>query len=53
MNKVILEPAAQKLADASSKPPFLYQLGPEGARQVLDDIQAAPIRKLDACQPVA
>ena len=47
MNKVILEPAAQKLADASAKPPFLYQLGPEGARKVLDDIQAAPIRKPD------
>lgn len=47
MKKVILEPAAQKLADASSKPPFLYQLGAEGARKVLDDIQAAPIRKLD------
>jgi acetyl esterase/lipase len=43
----VLEPAAQKLADASSKPPFLYQLGAEGARKVLDDIQAAPIRKLD------
>jgi acetyl esterase/lipase len=47
VNRVILEPAAQKLADASSKPPFLYQLGPEGARKVLDDIQAAPIRKPD------
>jgi len=47
VNKVILEPAAQKLADASAKPPFLYQLGPEGARKVLDDIQAEPIRKPD------
>lgn len=47
MNKVILEPAAQKLADASAKPPFLYELGPEGARKVLDDIQSAPIRKPD------
>jgi acetyl esterase len=47
VNRVILEPAAQKLADASAKPPFLYQLGPEGARKVLDDIQAAPIRKPD------
>lgn len=47
MNRVILEPAAQKLADASANPPFLYQLGPEGARKVLDDIQAAPIRKPD------
>jgi acetyl esterase/lipase len=47
MKKLILERAAQELADASSKPPFLYQLGPEAARKVLDDIQAAPIRKLD------
>jgi acetyl esterase/lipase len=47
MNDVILEPAARKLADASARPPFLYQLGPEGARKVLDDIQAAPIAKPD------
>jgi len=50
VKKVILEPAAQKLADASANPPFLYQLGAEGARKVLDDIQAAPIRKLDAAE---
>src|SRR5215510_9236309 len=43
---VILEPAAQELADASSKPPFLYELGPAAARKVLDDLQAAPIDKL-------
>jgi acetyl esterase/lipase len=47
MKKHILEPAAQQLADASSKPPFLYQLGPEGARKFLDDTQAAPIDKPD------
>jgi acetyl esterase len=45
MSNPILEPAAQSLADASAKPPFLYQLGPEGARKVLDDIQAKPIAK--------
>lgn len=43
---VILEPAAQELADASSKPPFLYELAPAAARKVLDDLQAAPIDKL-------
>ena len=42
-----LEPAAQEIADATSKPPFLYGLGPDGARKVLDDIQAAPIAKPD------
>ncbi|MFF3920310.1 alpha/beta hydrolase [Streptomyces sp. NPDC001852] len=47
MTKPILEPAAQEVADASAKPPFLYELGPEGARKVLDDIQAAPVEKPD------
>jgi len=39
MSKQILAPAAQTIADATSKPPFLFQLGPDGARKVLDDIQ--------------
>ena len=43
MSKHFLEPAAQEMADATSKPPFLYELGPDGARKVLDDIQAAPV----------
>ncbi|MET7458944.1 alpha/beta hydrolase [Nonomuraea sp. NPDC005501] len=47
MSEHILEPEAQEIADATSKPPFLYELGPEGARKVLDDIQAAPIDKPD------
>jgi acetyl esterase/lipase len=47
MREHILEPAAQEFADATSKPPFLYRLRPEGARKVLDDIQAAPIEKPD------
>ena len=47
MNDHVLEPAAQQIADATSQPPFLYDLGPEGARKVLDDIQSAPIAKLD------
>src|SRR5215470_10986598 len=45
MSKHLLEPEAQEFADASSKPPFLYELGPDGARKVLDDVQAAPISK--------
>jgi acetyl esterase/lipase len=44
---LVLEPAAQQLAEATSQPPFLYELGPEKARRVLDDIQAEPIEKLD------
>ncbi|MER6032059.1 alpha/beta hydrolase [Streptomyces sp. NPDC001851] len=44
---IVLEPAAQQFADATSQPPFLYELGPEKARRVLDDLQAEPIEKLD------
>jgi len=47
MKKPTLEHAAQQIAEATSKPPFLYDLGPEGARKVLDDIQAAPVPKHD------
>jgi acetyl esterase len=46
MSEHVLEPAAQEIADATSRPPFPYELGPDGARKVLDDIQAAPIEKL-------
>ncbi|KQX07689.1 MULTISPECIES: alpha/beta hydrolase [unclassified Leifsonia] len=47
MHAHILDAEAQAIADATSTPPFLYQLGAEGARKVLDDLQAAPIAKLD------
>jgi acetyl esterase len=43
---VVLEPASQAFVEATSKPPFLYQLTPAEARKVLDDVQAAPIDKL-------
>ena len=43
---VVLEPAAQAFVDATSKPPFLYELTPKDARAVLDDVQSAPIEKL-------
>jgi acetyl esterase/lipase len=46
MSRHVLEAAAQAFADATMQPPFLYELGPEGARKVLDDVQAAPIAKL-------
>jgi acetyl esterase len=45
-SKVVLEDAAQGIADAFSKPPFLYELEYAAARKVLDDAQAAPIDKL-------
>ncbi|MGC5166202.1 alpha/beta hydrolase [Luteimicrobium sp. DT211] len=47
MSKPVLEPEAQAFADATSKPPFPYQLGPDGARKVLDDVQSAPVDKPD------
>jgi acetyl esterase/lipase len=43
---VVFEPAVQELAEASSHPPFVYQLSYEAARKVLNDLQAAPIEKL-------
>ena len=50
MTRPVLEPAAQEIADATARPPFLYELGPEGARKVLDDLQAAPVAKPDVAE---
>jgi acetyl esterase len=43
---VVLEPASQAFVEATANPPFLYDLTPDEARKVLDDVQAAPIDKL-------
>ena len=43
---VVLETASQEFVDATSTPPFIYELSPDEARKVLDDVQAAPIEKL-------
>jgi acetyl esterase/lipase len=43
---VVLEPASQEFVDATSTPPFIYELTPDEARKVLDDVQAEPIDKL-------
>ena len=45
--RVVLEPAAQDLTEATADPRGLVDLGPEGARKVLDDLQAAPTAKPD------
>jgi len=50
MSNYILEPAAQEFADATARPPFLYELEPERARKVLDDIQAAPVSRPDVTE---
>ncbi|SNY74311.1 Acetyl esterase/lipase [Nocardia amikacinitolerans] len=40
-----LEPAAQEFVDATSEPPFLYQLPPEEGRKAVDGVQDSPIFK--------
>ena len=47
MSKHVLEPAAQEFAEAAAQPPLLYELGVDGARQALDDVQAAFVEKPD------
>jgi acetyl esterase/lipase len=43
---VVLEPASQAFVEATSTPPFIYELTPAEARKVLDDVQAEAIEKL-------
>jgi acetyl esterase len=43
---VVLEPASQEFVEATSMPPFIYELTPVEARKVLDDVQSGPIEKL-------
>jgi acetyl esterase len=43
---IVLEAAAQKVADAFSKPPFIYEKSPAEARKILEDAQSsAPVTK--------
>jgi acetyl esterase/lipase len=44
---IVLEEASRRFVEATATPPFLYELTPAEARKVLDDVQAAPIDKLD------
>jgi acetyl esterase/lipase len=45
----VLEIEAQGIADATAKPPYLYELDPDAARKVLDDLQAeaVPLAEVD------
>jgi acetyl esterase len=45
-SRIVLEPSAQAVVDATSTPPFIYELAPPAARKVLEDLQAAPVDKL-------
>jgi acetyl esterase/lipase len=42
---ISLEQAAQEFVDATSEPPFLYQLSPEEGRKAVDGVQDSPIFK--------
>ncbi|MFF0487783.1 alpha/beta hydrolase [Nocardia sp. NPDC004068] len=42
---ISLEPAAQAFVDATSEPPFLYQLSPEEGRKTVDGVQDSLIFK--------
>ncbi|MBO1331220.1 alpha/beta hydrolase [Streptomyces sp. VRA16 Mangrove soil] len=42
---IALEPAAQAFVDATSEPPFLYQLPPEEGRKAVDQVQDEEIFK--------
>jgi acetyl esterase/lipase len=42
---IALEQAAQDFVDATSQPPFLYQLAPEEGRKAVDSVQDSPIFK--------
>ncbi|MGW2173951.1 alpha/beta hydrolase [Streptomyces sp. NPDC001705] len=43
MSDFVLEPAAQAFAEAAAAPPLLYELGIDGARERLDNVQAHPV----------
>ena len=49
-SSIVLEPPAQKVADAFSKPPFLWEMTPADARKVLEEAQAAPVSKPDVIE---
>ena len=44
-SKVALEREAQEFAKATAKPPYLFDLGPEKGRRVVDEVQAGQVTK--------
>jgi acetyl esterase len=44
---VVLEPAAQRFADATAGPPYLFDLEPAVGRKTVDDVQSGEIDKPD------
>jgi acetyl esterase len=47
MSQVVLEPAAREFAEATAKPPYLFDLGPTAGRTVVDEVQSGEISKPD------
>ncbi|GAC92939.1 alpha/beta hydrolase fold-3 domain-containing protein [Pseudozyma hubeiensis SY62] len=47
MSNIVLEPAAQSFAEATSKPPFLFQIPPEEGRKIFNDVQKESINYAD------
>ncbi|MER5455298.1 alpha/beta hydrolase [Micromonospora sp. NPDC002389] len=45
---IVLEPAARQFAEATARPPYLHELGPERGRWVLDDLQSGNLARPDA-----
>src|SRR3954453_13883442 len=43
--RVVLEPAAQEFAEATTNPPYLPDLGPVEGRETVDDVQSGEIDK--------
>ena len=42
-SKPVLEPAAEEFAGATANPPYLFDLGPDKGREVVDDVQSGEI----------
>jgi acetyl esterase len=42
--QIQLEPEAQAFADANAKPPFLFEIGVEKGRAVLDEVQSGAVK---------
>ncbi|MFE5188885.1 alpha/beta hydrolase [Streptomyces sp. NPDC056628] len=41
----VLEPAAQAFVEATAQPPYLFDLGPEGGRKAVDEVQSGEVAK--------
>ena len=48
IRKILLEPEAEAVSNASAVPPRIYQMPPEKGREVLDTMQNAPVYKYPA-----